>query len=167
MSAPAVVVLGNSLGAGDGSYRISRACRRLVTEAGHAAVFLGTEVVVFSGWSPGDGPSEAAQMRALWRQEPTAELIVEETSSTTAQNAARTLPLLLERGVTEAVVICTPLHLLRARWIFRDVYGRHGVAVRFRIARVAPTPGALLWELGALTVVARQLRAAHAELEHA
>ena len=165
MSAPAVIVLGNSLDAGDGSYRISRGCRRLVAEAGRAAVSLGTDVVVFSGWSPGDGPSEAAQMRALWRQTPGGELIVEETASTTAENAARTLPLLLERGITEAVVICAPLHLLRARWIFRNVYGRRGVDVRFRIAPVVPTPGALLWELGALTVVGRQLRAAHAELE--
>ena len=165
MSAPAVIVLGNSLDTGDGSYRISRGCRLLVAEAGRAAGRLESEVVVFSGWSPGDGPSEAAQMHALWRQTPGGELIVEETASTTAENAARTLPLLLERGITEAVVICAPLHLLRARWIFRNVYGRRGVDVRFRIAPVVPTPGALLWELGALTVVGRQLRAAHAELE--
>lgn len=104
-------------------------------------------------------------MRTFWRGPSTVELVVEETASTTAQNAARTLPLLLERGVTEAVVICTPLHFFRARWIFRNVYGPHGVAVRFRIARIAPTPGALVWELGALTVVARQVRAARAELE--
>ena len=158
MSAPALVVLGNSM---------SRACRRLVAEAERAAGRMGAEVVVFSGWAPSDGPSEAERMRALWRGPHTVELVVEETASTTAQNAARTLPLLLDRGVTEAVVICTPLHLLRARWIFRNVYGRHGVAVRFRVARVAPTPGAIAWELGALTVVARQVRAAQAELERA
>jgi hypothetical protein len=29
-----------------------------------------------------------------------------------------------------------------------------------------PTPGAVLWELGALTVVGRQVRAAQDELEH-
>jgi uncharacterized SAM-binding protein YcdF (DUF218 family) len=167
VSAPALIVLGNSLLARDGSYRISPACRRLVTEAERAARRLGAEVVVFSGWSPGDGPTEAAQMQALWRTTPTVDLIVEETASTTAQNAARTLPLLLERGVTEAVVICTPLHFLRARWIFRNVYGRHGVAVTVRVAPVAPTPGALLWELAALTVAARQLRAAQSELERA
>jgi uncharacterized SAM-binding protein YcdF (DUF218 family) len=120
--------------------------------------------VVFSGWSPDGGPSEAAQMRALWRG-PVAELVVEETASTTAENAARTLPLLAERGATEALVICAPLHLFRARWIFRRVYGPRGMTARFRVAPVAPTPGALAWELGALIVLARQLRAAHAELE--
>ena len=166
MSAPAIVVLGNSLAAHDGSYRISRTCRRLVAEAESLAGRSGAGTIVFSGWSPGDGPSEAQQMRALWHG-PAVELVTEETASTTAENAARTLPLLLERGITEATVICAPLHLARARWIFRRVYGPHGVAVRFHVARVAPTPGALAWELGALTVAARQLRAAQAELERA
>lgn len=152
---PALVVLGNGLPA---------VCRRLVAEAERAATRLNAPVVVFSGWSANGGPSEAAQMRALWRA-PAGELVVEETASTTAENASRTLPLLRERGVTEAIVVCTPLHYFRARWIFRNVYERHGVAVRFQVARVAPTPGALVWELGALTVAARQMRDARAELE--
>jgi len=164
MTPPAIVVLGSSMSVRDGTYRISRSCRRLVAEAERAAARLGARIVVFSGWSPDDGLSEAAQMRALWRG-PDAELVVEETASTTAENAARTLPLLLERGVTHAVVVCTPLHLLRARWIFRTVFGRHGVAVEFHTARVAPTPGAVVWELGALTAVGRQVRAAQSELE--
>ncbi len=158
MSAPAVVVLGSSNG---------RAHPRLVAEAERAARSVAAELVVFTGWSSSGGPSEAARMRTLWRGSRAVELVVEETASTTAQNAARTLPLLLERGVTEAVVICNPLHLLRARWIFRRVYGERGVRVRCRPARVAPTPGALLWELGALTVAARQVRAARAEHERA
>jgi uncharacterized SAM-binding protein YcdF (DUF218 family) len=157
----ALVVLGSSWSDRDGSYRI----RLLVAEAERTAGRLGAGLVVFSGWSPGGGASEAEQMRVLWRGSPAVEVVVEETASTTAENAARTLPLLLDRGVTEAVVICTPLHLLRARWIFRRVYGRHGVAVRFRPARVAPTPGALAWELGAVTVAARQVREAQRELE--
>ena len=159
----ALVVLGSSWSDRDGSYRISRACRRLVAEAERIARRHPVDVVVFSGWAPGGGPSEAAQMHALWRGPDAAEVVVEETASTTAENASRTLPLLLERGVTEAVVICTPLHLLRARWIFRNVYARRGVVVHFRAARVAPTPGALAWELGALTVAARQVREAQRE----
>jgi uncharacterized SAM-binding protein YcdF (DUF218 family) len=151
----ALVVLGSSL---------DRARRRLVVEAERAAARTGTELVVFSGWSPDERPSEAEQMRALWRGSATADLVVEETAATTAQNAARTLPLLRARGVTEAIVICAPLHYFRARWIFRAVYAEHGVAVRFRFARVVPTPGALAWELGALTVLARQVRDAQREL---
>jgi uncharacterized SAM-binding protein YcdF (DUF218 family) len=163
MSAPAIVVLGNGTLGRDG-YRITRACRRLVAEAEREAARVDAQVVVFTGWSPYSGPSEAAQMRDLWRG-PAAELVVEETASSTAENAARTLPLLRARRVTEAIVVCAPLHLVRARLIFHDVYGRHGVGVRFKTARIAPTPGALVWELGALTVVPRQLRAVHAELQ--
>jgi hypothetical protein len=51
------------------------------------------------------------------------------------------------------------MHLPRTRWIFERIYGRQGIAVQFRAARVLPTPGALLWELGALAVTARQVRA--------
>ena len=164
MTTVGVIVPGNGLFQRDGSYRISRACRRLVSEAERVARRMDARLVVFTGWSPDGGPSEAEQMRALWRG-PTLELVTEETASTTAENAARTLPLLLDRGVTRAVVICAPLHFVRARTIFRSIYEAHGVAVRFRLAPVFPTPGAVAWELGALTVMSRQLRAARAELE--
>ena len=166
MSASALVVLGNGLFGPDGLYRISRACRRSVAEAGRLAVQLDASVVVFSGWSPNGGPSEAAQMRALWRG-PQLELVTEEAASTTAENASRTLPLLLERGVTEAVVICAPLHFFRARWMFRRVYRARGIKVRVRAVPVAPAPSALAWELGALAVAPRQIRAAEKEIERA
>jgi uncharacterized SAM-binding protein YcdF (DUF218 family) len=151
MTPPAVVVLGSS---------IERTCRLLVREAERTAAQLGAEVVVLSGWS-----GEGELMRAAWRGPAHIELVLENTASTTAENAARSLPLLVERRVVEAVVICAPLHLPRARLIFKRVYERHGIAVRFRAARVAPTPGALVWELAALTVLGRQVRAAKAELE--
>jgi hypothetical protein len=172
MTAPAVVVLGN---------HCDRTCRQLVGAAADAAERHRAELVVFSGWSPDGGPSEAARMHAFWEEHTgtgvhlhlsagahlcrSVEVALEETASTTAENAARTLRILLERDVTESVVVCTPAHMPRARLIFRHVYGRHGVSARFRLARVAPTPGALVWELGALTVLARQLRAARTELE--
>ena len=164
MSALALVVLGNGLFGRDGSYRISRACRRLVAEAERFARRVDARMVVFTGWAPDGGPSEAEQMRRLWRGPPL-ELVTEETASTTAENAARTLPLLLERGATQAVVICAPLHLFRTRWIFRRIYDAHGVDGPISARPRLPTPGAVAWELGALTVMNRQLRAARAELE--
>lgn len=126
--------------------------RRLVATGARIARDLEARTVVFSGWS-----GEAQEMRALWLG-PEAELVLEEDAETTAQNAARTLPLLRERGVTLAVVVCAPTHLPRARWIFRRIYLRHGIEVRFAAARVLPTPGALVWELAALGVAARQVR---------
>ena len=164
MNAPAIVVPGNGMLGRDGAYRITRSCRRLVAEAERLALSHSPRVVVFSGWAPGGGPAEAEQMRALWRG-PAVELVTEETATTTAENAARTLPILLERDIRRAIVVCTPVHLFRARWLFRRIYGAHGVSVSFRVVPVAPTPGAVAWELGALTVLSRQLRAAAAELE--
>jgi uncharacterized SAM-binding protein YcdF (DUF218 family) len=153
-SRPAVVVIGSHL---------AGTRRRLVAEAERVANDLGSDLVVFSGWSASGGSSEAELMRALWRGEGPVELVLEETARTTVENAARTAPMLLERGVTEAVVVCAPTHLVRARWIFRTIYADHGIEVRFRVTRELPTPGALLWELGAWTVARRQLRRAHAK----
>jgi len=159
MEAPlALVVPGHSR-----RHHISATCRRLVAEAERLAEALEPDLVVFTGWSPVGGVPEAEQMRRLWRG-PEAELLVEPTAATTAQNAARTLPLLLERGVERAVIVCAPLHRYRAGWFFRRLYEAHGIETTFRAARIAPTPLALAWELGALSVRSRQLRAARAEL---
>src|SRR5438067_13559632 len=98
MNGPAIVVPGNGMLARDGAYRISRSCKRLVAEAERLAGRRSARLVAFSGWAPDGGPSEAEQMRALWRG-PAVELVAEETATTTAENAARTLPILLARGV--------------------------------------------------------------------
>ena len=95
----AIVVLGNG-GRRRGSPSITRACLELVREAERLAASQAVDVVVLTGGSRG-GPSEAEQMRAAW-QRPAVELVVEPTASITAENAARTLPLLLERGIERA-----------------------------------------------------------------
>jgi uncharacterized SAM-binding protein YcdF (DUF218 family) len=142
VTTPAIVVPGSSL---------STVRERLVRRAERVARETGSRLVVFSG------RGEAEHMREMWSG-PEAELVVEETATSTAENAARTLPLLVDRGVREAIVVCAPAHLLRARWIFRSIYGAGGVGVRFRVARIAPTPGALAWEVAAATVARRQVR---------
>jgi uncharacterized SAM-binding protein YcdF (DUF218 family) len=162
----ALIVLGSSRRAGNGSYSISRACRGAVAHAGRLAASRSPQVVVFSGWAPDGGTSEAEQMRALWRG-PDVELVLEPTASTTAENAARTLPLVGERFIHRAVVVCTPLHLYRARWFFRRLYSARGIQTAFTAPPSVPTPSALVWELGALTVRSRQLYAAEEELRRA
>jgi uncharacterized SAM-binding protein YcdF (DUF218 family) len=164
MGPVALVVLGSSRRERGGAYGISRACRRVVAHASQLAERLDPRIVVFSGWAPDGGPSEAEQMRALWRG-PEVQLLLEPTASTTAENAVRVLPLLLEHEIDHAVVVCTPLHVYRARWFFRRLSAAHGIQTSLEAPRVLPTPAALIWELGALTVRSRQLRAAEEELE--
>jgi uncharacterized SAM-binding protein YcdF (DUF218 family) len=142
---------------------ISKACLTLVREAERLARIIDVDVVVFSGGARGSRTSEAEQMRAAW-QGPEVELATEPTASVTAQNASRTLPLLLERGIEKAIVVCAPLHLNRARFFFSRLYGPHGIDTVFERAPVARRPRAFVWELGAAAVSRRQLRAAQAEL---
>jgi len=159
----AIVVPGNGAFEDDGAYRITARCRRVVAEAERLAEHFSPRAVVFSGWAPDGSVSEAEQMRDAWRGRDV-ELLVEPTATITAENAARTLPLLLERGIERALVVTTPLHLYRARYFFRRLYAAHGIDTRFRVAPVAPTLHMLGWELVALTARSRQLRAAEAEL---
>ena len=160
----ALIALGSSRRDRGGAYGISRACRRAVAHASQLAERLDPRIVVFSGYAPNGGHSEAEQMQALWHG-PDIPLLLETTASTTSENAVRTLPLLLEHKIEHAVVVCTPLHLYRARWFFRRLYATQGIQTSFEVPRVVPTPSALIWELGALTVRSRQLRAAEEELK--
>ena len=130
---------------------VARTRERLVREAERVARRTGAKLVVLSG------RDEAEHMRSLWRG-PDVDLVVDETATSTVENAARTLPLLVERGVRRVVVVVAPAHLLRAGWIFRRVYGAEGIRVTLRAARVLPTPGALVYELVAATVARRQVR---------
>jgi uncharacterized SAM-binding protein YcdF (DUF218 family) len=144
--------------------RISSLCLALVREAERIAAATPVDAVVFSGWAPPGREPEAEQMRAAWRG-PDVELVVEPTAAFTAENAARTLPLLVERGIERAIVVCAPLHLYRARFFFSRLYGARRIATEFRTVTPGRTVPALVWELVAATAVRRQLRAARAELE--
>ena len=119
--------------------------------------------MLFTGWSSTGGPSEAEQMKLAWTG-PHVELVAEPTARTTAENASRSLALLLEHGIGAAIVVCTPLHLARARLFFGRLYRANGLDVSFRVARVRPSVRAAVWELSALPLVPFQLRAAHADV---
>jgi len=159
----AIVVPGHGDVDPEGTHRITRRCLRLVHEAERLVTAGGAEVVVFSGWSSTGGPSEAEQMRDLWSG-PDVELVVEPTARNTAENAARTLPLLGDRGIERAVVVCTPTHLARTRLLFGRLYRGAGVEVAFRAVAVAPSVRSIAWELAAFPFLPAQLRAARAEL---
>lgn len=159
----AIVVPGHGLVGDDGVHRISTRCLDLVTEAERLAERVAPELVLFTGWSSTGGPSEAEQMKLAWAG-PDVELVAEPTARTTAENASRSLALLIERGIGAAIVVCTPLHLARARLFFGRLYRANGLAVSFRVARVRPSVRAAIWELSALPLVPFQLRGAQADV---
>lgn len=139
------------------------ACLALVREGERVAASRAVEVVVLTGGSRGGGPSEAEQMYAAWAG-PDVELVVEPTASITAENAARTLPLLVERGIGRVVVVCAPLHVYRTRFFFSRLFEPRGILTSFHVAAVAQGARAFVWEVAAAPLCRRQLRAARAEL---
>ena len=156
----AIVLPGNEVRV-DGVWQISGACLALVREAERLA--SGADVVVFTGWSRGGEPSEAEQMRDAW-QGPDVELVVEPSASVTAENAARTLPLLVSRGVRRALVLCSPWHRHRTRFFFSRLYALGGVEAEVRAVPGARGVRELGHELMALPLARRQLSSAKAEL---
>ena len=164
MSSTAIVVLGNESRGPGGVYRISTACVRLVREAERLAAVDLVQAVVFTGRTRGSGPSEADQMQEIWSGPPEVEVIVEPTAARTAENASRTVPILVERGIRRALVVCTAFHRHRTRYFFSRLYAAAGIETEMHAVAVARNARALAWELGALPVCRRQLRAARTEL---
>ena len=85
-------------------------------------------------------------MLEAWPGRRDVELVAEETATVTAENVSRTLPLLLERGIRDVTVVCVPLHVPRARYLFGGVYGRFGLDCQVRSAaspahRLVRSPG--------------------------
>jgi hypothetical protein len=160
----AIVIPGQGSLFEDGAYRLSDTCKAVLARAAGLAERRAPRVVVFSGWSPYGGPSEAAQMLEAWPGRRDVELLAEEDASTTAENAAHTLPLLRERGVGEATIVCAPIHRLRVAYLFGGVYRRFGIETRYSSPPLGASAQALGWELAALAIVRRQRRAALARL---
>jgi hypothetical protein len=159
-----IVVPGSGRLEADGCYRIGARALECVRTAARLAERRTPRVVVFSGWSPVTGPTEAEQMRAAWDGPPDIDLVVEASATITAENMSRSLPHILERGVHEVTVVCGTLHLPRVRYYFGGVYPRHGVRCSYVRTRQAPTPAALGREAAALVLMRRQRRAAIAEI---
>lgn len=156
----AIVIPGNGRVDSGGTYRLSDRCGRCLDIAAELAERLSPRAVVFTGWSPNGGPSEAEQMLERWPGRRDVELVIEPTARITAENMARSLPLLMERRIDEAVVVCGAVHLPRVRYFFGSVYPRYGIRCRYRAVRDLPTPRSLAWEAAAFPLMRRQRRAA-------
>lgn len=153
-----LVVLGHSrLG------RLTRRCRRLLEAAAAVADDEQPRVVVFTGRSV-FGRGEGTSMLAAWRGACDAELLADDSALVTAQNASRSLALLLDRGIERATIVCARAHAPRVSFLFGDLYAAFGVHCRVHAVDLPATLPALAWELGARFFAGRQLRSAFAEL---
>ena len=144
-----LVIPGSGRLGADGTYRIGPRAHACLREAARLAERRRPRVVVFTGWSPVGGRSEAEQMLDAWDGPEGIELVAEPTAAITAQNMSRSLPHLLEREVREVTVVCGLLHLPRVRYHFGGVYPRHGVSCSYARVRQLPTPSGLAWEAAA------------------
>jgi len=103
-------------------------------------------------------------MLAAWPAGLDSELVLEPTARSTIENASRSIPLLLERGIREATVVCAPLHAFRVRYFFERLYEAAGIDCDVRPAPIRRSPTAMAWEAGAMLGAPWQLRSARAEL---
>ena len=158
MERVAIVVPGASLRTRGGEWTLSPSCLACVAAAVRIAAQRSPAAVVFSGYAPGGGATEAEQMREAWRGPRDVELVVEPHARITAANAARTLPLLRERGIEEAIVVCSLIHQARVRFFFSRLYRNAGIATTVVPVRGGLSPRALLWELAALPLAWSQRR---------
>ena len=162
-----IVIPGSGRLEADGSYRIGARARDCVHTAARLAERRRPLLVVFSGWSPVSGPTEAEQMLEAWDGRDDVDLVLERSATITAENMSRSLPHILDRGVREVTVVCGALHLPRVRYHFGGVYPRHGIRCSYTLTRQTPTPATLAWEAAAFMLMRSQRRAALAEIESA
>jgi uncharacterized SAM-binding protein YcdF (DUF218 family) len=86
--------------------------------------------VILTGYTSAGGLSEAEQMKGAWDQSE-APALLEVAGRNTAENASRSLPLLLAAGeIRRATVVSSAWHL-RVPWFFAP-YRRYGIEVSFR-----------------------------------
>ena len=139
MTDPWAIVIPGSGGHTADGYRIGGRALGCLRAAARLAEQRRPQLVVFSGWSPAGGPSEAEQMLEAWPGGRDIELVAETSATRTAENMSRTLPLLLERDIREVTLVCGALHLPRVHYFFGGVYPRYGIRCRYRITRQLPT----------------------------
>ena len=160
----AIVIPGSGELAVDGRYRLRSVCHRCLDAAAEMATQRRPQLVVFSGWSPHPGPTEAEQMLEAWPGRRDIDLVAEPTASITAENMARSLPLLTARGITEVTLVCALVHLPRVRYFFGGVYPRYGIRCRYSPVTAGVSARAIAWEAAALPLARRQRKQARAEI---
>jgi hypothetical protein len=154
-----VIVLGHREPGVSAEHNISAHSRARMARAVALSRQTPVRAVLLTGYTHTDGLSEAEQMGREW---PLADVpvLLEVAGRNTAENASRSLPIVLALGVADRVSVVTSLWHLRAPYFFAP-YRAFGPELDLRPAR--PLRGSahlLAEELGGLAGMARQRRAA-------
>jgi glucosamine-6-phosphate deaminase len=153
------VVLGHREPGVSAEHRISAHSRARLGRAVRLCQETPVRAVVLTGYTHTGGLSEAEQMQREW---PLGDVpvLLEVAGRNTAENASRTLPIVLALGVAGRVSVVTSLWHLRAPYFFAP-YRAFGLELDMRPARpLRGWPHLLAEELGGLAGMARQRRIA-------
>ena len=123
------VVLGHREPSISAEHRISHESLGRVHRAEWIARNRPTLAAILTGYTSTGGLSEAEQMRAAWRVADVPP-VLEVAGRNTAENATRSLPLVLALGDARRVTVVTSAWHLRAPYHFR-AWRRHGLDVGF------------------------------------
>jgi len=125
-----LVVLGHREPGISAEHRISAQSRARLRHALHHARKHPVRAVVLTGYTATGGLSEAEQMKGSW-DESVAPALLEVAGRDTAENASRSLPILLALGEARQVSVVSSAWHLRVPFFFQP-YRRFGMSLTFR-----------------------------------
>ena len=152
------IVLGHREPGVSAEHRISAHSRARLARAVALCRQTPVRAVLLTGYTHTDGLSEAEQMAREW---PLADVpvLLEVAGRNTAENASRSLPIVLALGVAARVSVVTSLWHLRAPYFFAP-YRAFGLSSTAPRSPLRGSRHLLAEELGGLAGMARQRRAA-------
>jgi glucosamine-6-phosphate deaminase len=125
-----LVVLGHREPGISAEHRISAESRARLRHALQVARSKPVRAVVLTGYTSTGGLSEAEQMKTAW-DEHVAPALLEVAGRDTAENASRSLPLVLALGEARHVIVVSSLWHVRVPFFFAP-YRRFGLRVSYR-----------------------------------
>src|SRR4051794_38722084 len=144
-------------------HRISFESRARLRHARRLARRDPYRAAILTGYTSTGGLSEAEQMKSAW-DEHAAPALLEVAGRNTAENATRSLPIVLALGDVRRVVVVTSAWHVRTPWFFAP-YRRYGLEVALRVSIVNGSwPRMLAHELRHARQAPAQRSAAMAEM---